>query len=438
MNGRRRGRAVTLGLAGAFPLMAFAGVLALSPGTLVFRVPWGLMGLTVLAIVLFTEILPPLNTQVRPGDPSVTYSGLTATIYAAAWFGGPVVMLLGVVNAVLRIGASYFAWRRVDRPQAGALNRLAAFLREGGRSVDIRSYTPAKSIELTTANSVMVLISFPTGYLIARAIPVPAVLGPVFTTVLRLYVFGIIEAWVSAVLVSVRFLWKGRIKTVSLSDLIRTLGIQSWVLSLFAVAVLYAGVGLLGFAVAILTAAQAQVLIARAMASGRAAQTAMAEAEQAYYDGLTGVQNRRGLEREFGRGRGRYTHLSICDIDHFKIFNDTYGHQLGDDVLRRFAQVINTSVEGVYAGRYGGEEFVLMLSAGSDAEAEAVVDRIRQAVETDRYVKDAKTGGTLSITASFGLTRVFEEDDFEKAVKRADDCLYEAKEGGRNRVVLAA
>jgi diguanylate cyclase (GGDEF)-like protein len=172
-------------------------------------------------------------------------------------------------------------------------------------------------------------------------------------------------------------------------------------------------------------------------------------------DGLTQVYNKRHflkeLEREMSRSMRHQRHLSliICDIDHFKSINDTYGHLAGDYVLKKVAQRIAYSVrqDDVFA-RYGGEEFAMMLPELDRPRAVHVAEKLRRIVEEEQFVFDHVT---IKVTMSFGVAdlveymqhaRVIEVDGIQTReanyfafIKIADDRLYQAKHGGRNRVV---
>lgn len=160
-------------------------------------------------------------------------------------------------------------------------------------------------------------------------------------------------------------------------------------------------------------------------------------------DGLTGVYNHRyfqtALEQEVSRAMRNGTHLSILfiDIDHFKKFNDTYGHQVGDFVLVEFAKTIRANIRQYdILARYGGEEFVVILPETNSEEALAVAEKLRSIIEKTMF-RDSRE--EYHVTASFGqaCSRPGVEDDFSRdtLVSRADEALYEAKEKGRNRVV---
>jgi len=128
--------------------------------------------------------------------------------------------------------------------------------------------------------------------------------------------------------------------------------------------------------------------------------------------------------------------LLLCDIDHFKKFNDSWGHQTGDQVLRLVASCLAENVKGRdTAARYGGEEFaVLLRGTGLDA-ATRVADQIRQTVETKKLVKKS-TGDVLgTITISIGVSEFAPGEAVEDVIRRADACLYGAKQNGRNLVI---
>ncbi|WP_273429357.1 GGDEF domain-containing protein [Chitinibacter tainanensis] len=156
-------------------------------------------------------------------------------------------------------------------------------------------------------------------------------------------------------------------------------------------------------------------------------------ADQAKIDPLTQVRNRSGIRNDIAREMANATDFSplamiICDIDHFKAVNDTYGHGVGDEVLVKFARLLSTHVRhGDYVVRWGGEEFVLFLPNARLEHAQQIAENLRQTVEETRWPK------AIALTASFGVT-VIGEDGFARALERADAALYRAKQGGRNRV----
>ncbi|WP_448206900.1 diguanylate cyclase [Azospirillum sp. sgz302134] len=160
-------------------------------------------------------------------------------------------------------------------------------------------------------------------------------------------------------------------------------------------------------------------------------------------DPLTALWNRRRFlelaEGELSRLRryGRPVSVLMLDIDHFKAINDTYGHAAGDEALCRLAELCrNTLRETDHLGRLGGEEFAVVLPETGLAEAVDVAERLRQRLgEMDVRVGD----GTIRMTVSIGVAACLEEDGtIDRALGRADHALYEAKDGGRNRVVAAA
>ncbi|EMS97868.1 response regulator PleD [Agrobacterium tumefaciens str. Cherry 2E-2-2] len=167
--------------------------------------------------------------------------------------------------------------------------------------------------------------------------------------------------------------------------------------------------------------------------------------ELAIVDGLTGLNNRRYLDNHlkilFDRAAVRGRPISICmtDIDRFKLVNDTYGHDVGDEVLREFAARIRSTVRGAdLACRYGGEEFVVVMPDTPMELAASVAERLRAIVE-DKPFYVRSIDRELSITASLGIATssgAFGAPD--EILKQADKALYEAKHAGRNRVVAAA
>jgi len=156
-------------------------------------------------------------------------------------------------------------------------------------------------------------------------------------------------------------------------------------------------------------------------------------------DGLTKLYNVRYfkeiLEKEFALSVGRKAHrLSVimADVDHFKNFNDTYGHQVGDFVLRRVAQRFKNGSRGHdVVARYGGEEFIMMLPGTDIEDAKIIAERIRESIE-NRPLK--RHNETYSVTMSLGVAMLVDERTKEELIKKADEALYMAKQEGRNRV----
>lgn len=154
-------------------------------------------------------------------------------------------------------------------------------------------------------------------------------------------------------------------------------------------------------------------------------------------DPLTELGNRRAwdeaLEREFGRwvAHGKPLTLALWDIDWFKRVNDQLGHAIGDQVLVGVARALAAGVRaGDCLARYGGEEFALLLPGLGVEEALAIAERLRAAVATHSIVV---SGGEVGVTVSCGLSEFRQGDDPAAVFKRADDALYAAKHGGRNR-----
>jgi len=160
-------------------------------------------------------------------------------------------------------------------------------------------------------------------------------------------------------------------------------------------------------------------------------------------DELTGLYNRRYVfahltELMARMPEGGATAVMMFDIDHFKQVNDRFGHLAGDDVLRELAGRALRNVRSVdLVGRLGGEEFVVVMPETSLGGATIVADRLRQAVADEPFVL-AENGEKLAVTISVGLAITGQgEDTLEALLKRVDDALYAAKNGGRNRVIAA-
>jgi diguanylate cyclase (GGDEF)-like protein len=166
---------------------------------------------------------------------------------------------------------------------------------------------------------------------------------------------------------------------------------------------------------------------------------------QARTDALTELGNRLRLHEDLEAVHDRavrYGHgycVAICDLDDFKQFNDTYGHQAGDNVLRKIGEVLKQeSRSGDTTYRYGGEEFLIVLPGQSLAEALTATERIRDAVEALAIPHEASRAGAV-VTISAGLSAWEHEqlDTPTTVLARADRALYEAKAAGRNRVTEA-
>ena len=163
---------------------------------------------------------------------------------------------------------------------------------------------------------------------------------------------------------------------------------------------------------------------------------------QAQTDALTNIANRRALDErldyevDHARRLGTSVSFVIADIDNFKSINDRFGHQTGDEVLRRVARVFADSIRELdLAGRYGGEEIALVLPGTQLMGGRRLADRIRQSVEGLEI--NAPSGARVPVTASFGVAAFPTHESVEVLVAAADKSLYEAKQNGKNRVETA-
>lgn len=159
-------------------------------------------------------------------------------------------------------------------------------------------------------------------------------------------------------------------------------------------------------------------------------------------DRLTGLLNRGTWENlvdaEYERFRryGQATSLVMFDIDHFKRVNDTYGHLAGDEVIRHTAQVTRNNIrQSDSAGRYGGEEFGIILPETDAESARVICGRIREAIENSTV---STTAGDIRYTVSMGIAQLTETpENYMQWMQKADEALYKAKESGRNKVVIS-
>ncbi len=157
-------------------------------------------------------------------------------------------------------------------------------------------------------------------------------------------------------------------------------------------------------------------------------------------DQLTGLNNRRYFDERFEVELGiahRYKkHLSLVliDIDHFKSINDSCGHLVGDQILKEFSRLLRANIRATdLLARWGGEEFILLLPETTAENARVLAEKICAAVSEHSFL------GMDQVTASFGVTEMnHTKDSTVEAIRRADDALYQAKEEGRNRVILAS
>jgi diguanylate cyclase (GGDEF)-like protein len=186
-------------------------------------------------------------------------------------------------------------------------------------------------------------------------------------------------------------------------------------------------------------------LAARLKAAQRILNLEQSLKQLAMHDQLTGTYNRGYLDKQLAKEiqrSWRYNHplsIIIGDIDHFKRVNDCYGHQAGDQVLKEFVNRVNRSIrnENDWIARYGGEEFVIVLPETPPAGCLIVAERIRNLIAATPVTV---LGERIEVTVSFGAitvenTILMEEMTLDVILGKADECLYRAKETGRNRVV---
>lgn len=168
----------------------------------------------------------------------------------------------------------------------------------------------------------------------------------------------------------------------------------------------------------------------------------------AYLDQLTELPGRRALDEAMGKLEGRYS-VAMVDVDHFKKFNDTHGHDVGDQVLRMVASRLREVTGGGKAYRYGGEEFTVLFPGRGAEQAFSHVDELREKIAGDSFEirqrdrrddggsAEPEPGPVINITVSAGLAERDGKADAQDVIKAADDALYEAKRAGRNRVARA-
>ncbi len=165
---------------------------------------------------------------------------------------------------------------------------------------------------------------------------------------------------------------------------------------------------------------------------------------EARLDELTGLSNRRAFDEvmKLETGNAKADNKDLCllllDIDHFKTFNDTWGHLIGDEVLKVVSGALKRTVRGQdFVARFGGEEFAILLPDTPTNGAHIVAENIRKLIANNRLRRKNSTEELSQITISIGVTRFRDGDNdesIEKFIKRADDALYSAKQNGRNRV----
>lgn len=161
--------------------------------------------------------------------------------------------------------------------------------------------------------------------------------------------------------------------------------------------------------------------------------------DNARRDPLTELPNRRAFEEAYAAqvASGERLCIAVCDVDHFKSVNDRFGHAVGDRVLRTIARALSDSCAGHLVARYGGEEFAVLFSGVSIGRARDTLEHARATVASKRYRLRETDAPLGEITFSAGLTRVHPGEAITGSFQRADGSLYEAKEAGRNRVIIA-
>jgi diguanylate cyclase len=159
-------------------------------------------------------------------------------------------------------------------------------------------------------------------------------------------------------------------------------------------------------------------------------------------DPLTKIYNRKFFDRSIEKSvvdavdSGMPVSLFLLDIDHFKHFNDTFGHQTGDQVLRLVALTLKSMIKGIdIPARYGGEEFVAILPNTRLDSAVALAEMVRKAIQSKELLRRSTNEKLGRVTASFGVAELHTTDNAISLIERADRCLYAAKRTGRNHVV---
>lgn len=155
-------------------------------------------------------------------------------------------------------------------------------------------------------------------------------------------------------------------------------------------------------------------------------------------DNLTGVSNRKYLVRKIEEGINNFVSLKIncgllfLDIDHFKLINDSFGHVIGDKILKMVANTISKNIrDNDVIGRWGGEEFIVLLENSKPRYLASIAEKIRMLVEASGL---RTSDAIISVTISIGATLLHPDDTVEEVIKRADKLMYQSKDIGRNRV----
>lgn len=163
---------------------------------------------------------------------------------------------------------------------------------------------------------------------------------------------------------------------------------------------------------------------------------------EAMTDGLTGLANRKAFDRKIDEAqkafaeKGQVFSLLVMDLDHFKSFNDTYGHQVGDRVLKLLARVLQEHItETVFAARFGGEEFVVVADKTALKDAAEIAESIRTKIAEKDIVNKTSGERLGKVTISIGAAEIMPNETVDGLIERADKALYLAKGAGRNRVM---
>lgn len=167
--------------------------------------------------------------------------------------------------------------------------------------------------------------------------------------------------------------------------------------------------------------------------------------EEAMTDALTGVANRKRFDESMRKSRrdadmkGEPFSLILCDIDHFKRFNDTWGHQTGDQIIRFVAACLSRFSKDYHVvARYGGEEFGVVMPNTSIEEARIVAEKVRTTVESKRLLRKSTNEDLGNITVSLGVSQFRTPESVECLIERCDTNLYKSKQNGRNRITVDA
>lgn len=165
--------------------------------------------------------------------------------------------------------------------------------------------------------------------------------------------------------------------------------------------------------------------------------------EEAMTDALTGVANRKRFDESMRKSRrdaelkSEPFSLVMCDIDHFKRFNDTWGHQTGDQIIRFVAACLSRfSKESHVVARYGGEEFAVVLPGAGIQDATLLAEKVRSTVESKRLLRKSTNEDLGNITVSLGVSQFRTGESVECLIERCDTNLYKSKQNGRNKVTV--